>query len=104
MSVGNSEQLLVNSLEAHKEVLQTKCYSFFKPAFFARLVGEIVGKGLLFSEGDEHKKQRRLLAGTYTLEGYRSFDLTHAYHRAFLVIQFENATPCFPSRSAKSIP
>jgi cytochrome P450 len=63
LSFVNSEVLLVNSLKAHKDVLQTKCYSFVKPQFFARLVGEIVGIGLLFAEGDEHKKQRRLLAG-----------------------------------------
>ncbi|PGH20752.1 hypothetical protein AJ80_03512 [Polytolypa hystricis UAMH7299] len=71
MSVGNSEQLLVNSLEAHKEVLQAKCYSFVKPVVFTRLVGEIVGKGLLFAEGDEHKKQRRLLAGPFSLVNLR---------------------------------
>lgn len=63
ISFGNSEIVLINSLAAHKEVLQTKCYSFVKPPFFTRLVGEIVGKGLLFSEGDEHRHQRRLLAG-----------------------------------------
>jgi cytochrome P450 len=62
-SIGNSEVLLVNTLAAHREVQHTKNYSFVKPAFFARLVGEIVGKGLLFAEGEEHKKQRRLLAG-----------------------------------------
>ncbi|KAK2777728.1 hypothetical protein FQN52_003005 [Onygenales sp. PD_12] len=67
LSVGNSEKLLVNSLEAHREVLQTKCYSFVKPAFFTRLVGEIVGKGLLFAEGEEHRRERRLLSGPFSL-------------------------------------
>lgn len=65
ISFGNSEVLLVNSLKAHQEVLQTKCYSFVKPPFFARIVGEITGAGLVFAEGDEHKKQRRLLNGKY---------------------------------------
>ncbi|KAK2810576.1 hypothetical protein FQN50_002833 [Emmonsiellopsis sp. PD_5] len=67
LSVGNSEKLLVNSLAAHREVLQTKCYSFVKPAFFTRLVGEIVGKGLLFAEGEEHRRERRLLSGPFSL-------------------------------------
>jgi hypothetical protein len=58
-----SEVLLVNSVAAHRGVLQTKAYSFVKPAFFEKLVGEIIGKGLLFSVGAEHKRQRRLLAG-----------------------------------------
>ena len=63
-SFANSEVLLVNSLAAHKQVLQTKCYSFEKPEFFRRLLIDITGKGLLFSDGDEHKSQRRQLIGT----------------------------------------
>jgi cytochrome P450 len=63
LSFGNSEALLVNSISAHRQVLQTKCYSFGKPAFFERLVGDIVGKGLMFSVGDEHRTQRRQLSG-----------------------------------------
>ncbi|KAF2191654.1 cytochrome P450 [Zopfia rhizophila CBS 207.26] len=61
ISFGNSGTLLVNSLKAHQEVLQKNCYSFVKPPFFARIVGEVTGKGLVFAEGDEHRKQRRLL-------------------------------------------
>lgn len=63
ISFGNTETLLVNSLRAHQEVLSTKCYSFVKPPFFARIVGEVTGMGLVFAEGDEHKKQRKLLNG-----------------------------------------
>jgi hypothetical protein len=33
LSFGNSEVVLINSLAACKEVLQTRCYSFVKPAF-----------------------------------------------------------------------
>ncbi|RSL74575.1 hypothetical protein CEP53_000185 [Fusarium sp. AF-6] len=39
----NSEMLLVNNLEACREVLQTNAYSFVKPAFFHTLVGEFLG-------------------------------------------------------------
>lgn len=63
ISFGNTETLLVNSLKAHREVLSTQCYSFVKPPFFARIVGEVTGMGLVFAEGDEHKKQRKLLNG-----------------------------------------
>ena len=70
-SYGNSEVLLVNSLEAHKQVLQTKCYSFVKPAFFRKLLGEIVGKGLLLCEGEEHKRMRRQLAGPFSMPNIR---------------------------------
>lgn len=61
LSLFNKEILMVNSPAAHKEVLQTQCYSFVKPQFYERVVGEIAGHGILFTEGEEHKKQRRLL-------------------------------------------
>lgn len=54
---------MVNSPQSHKEVLQTQCYSFKKPAFYERVVGEIAGSGILFAEGEEHKRIRRLLTG-----------------------------------------
>ncbi|KAL6815574.1 cytochrome P450 [Trichoderma sp. SZMC 28013] len=63
LSFGNSEVLLVNSLEAAREVLQTHAYAFVKPSFFVKLVGEIVGIGLLFSVGDQHRQLRRITAG-----------------------------------------
>ncbi|KAF5692987.1 cytochrome P450 monooxygenase [Fusarium denticulatum] len=53
----NSEVLLVNNIEACREVLQTNAYRFAKPAFFHTLVGEFLGVGLLFSVGDQHKRK-----------------------------------------------
>lgn len=63
LTILNREVLMVNSPQSHKEVLQTKCYSFKKPAFYERVVGEIAGSGILFAEGEEHKRIRRLLTG-----------------------------------------
>jgi cytochrome P450 len=65
LGICNQELLMLNSLESYKEVFQTHCYSFVKPAFLARLVGEFTGVGLLFTEGDAHKKQRRALTGKF---------------------------------------
>ncbi|TVY92874.1 Cytochrome P450 monooxygenase [Lachnellula willkommii] len=64
--VGNQEYVLLNSRKAHRDVLQKNCYDFQKPHWLARIVGEIAGTGLLFAEGDFHKKQRRLLTGQYS--------------------------------------
>ncbi|KAI1370882.1 cytochrome P450 [Hypoxylon crocopeplum] len=71
LSFAGKEILLVNSLAAHKAVLQTHVYDFVKPPFFARLVGEITGTGLLFAEGDVHKRERRLLAGPFSVPSMR---------------------------------
>lgn len=59
--LANKEILLINTVEAHKQILQTKCYDFVKPKFLGRLLGEIVGTGLLFAEGHEHKRQRKMV-------------------------------------------
>ncbi|KAK3389339.1 cytochrome P450 3A5 [Podospora didyma] len=67
LGIGNAETLLVNTPEAHKEVLQTYCYSFQKPELFSRYIGEIVGRGLLFVEGNEHKRQRRILQSLFSV-------------------------------------
>ncbi|OTA91948.1 hypothetical protein M434DRAFT_396775 [Hypoxylon sp. CO27-5] len=71
VSFAGKEVLLVNSLAAHKAVLQTYVYDFVKPPFFARLVGEITGVGLLFAEGEHHKRERRLLAGPFSVPSMR---------------------------------
>ncbi|TGJ85771.1 hypothetical protein E0Z10_g2974 [Xylaria hypoxylon] len=71
LSIAGREALVVNNLAAHKAVLQTHVYDFVKPPFFARLVGEITGVGLLFAEGEEHRHQRRLLAGPFSIPSMR---------------------------------
>ncbi|KAI0854407.1 cytochrome P450 [Daldinia vernicosa] len=71
VSFAGKEVLLVNSLAAHKAILQIHVYDFVKPPFFARLVGEITGVGLLFSEGEAHKRERRLLAGPFSVPSMR---------------------------------
>ena len=81
LSFANTETLLVNSLRAHQEVLSTKCYSFVKPPFFARIVGEVTGMGLVFAEGEEHKKQRKMLNGTLSESFWsRHSSLRHLFH------------------------
>ncbi|KAH7115010.1 cytochrome P450 [Dendryphion nanum] len=59
--ITNSEWLLVNSVRACRELLQTKCYEFEKPGYFRRVIGEIAGKGLVNEEGNKHKSERKVL-------------------------------------------
>lgn len=63
LHIANTEWLLVNSVQACRELLQTKCYEFEKPEYFRRVIGEIAGKGLVNEEGSKHKRERRLLNG-----------------------------------------
>ncbi|KAJ6437467.1 Cytochrome P450 [Purpureocillium lavendulum] len=57
----NRERLLVASPKALSEVLVTKSHMFEKPTAISRTLGRILGTGVVFAEGDEHKLQRRNL-------------------------------------------
>jgi cytochrome P450 len=60
---GNSDAVLINDLRVYKDVLHTQCYSFVRTTGFRRLIMDIIGIGLVFAEGEEHKRQRRVLGG-----------------------------------------
>ncbi|RMZ83220.1 hypothetical protein DV738_g1199, partial [Chaetothyriales sp. CBS 135597] len=55
----NRERLLLTSPKAFSEVLTTKSYDFVKPQLLREGLGRVLGIGILFAEGDEHKHQRR---------------------------------------------
>ncbi|KAK3362785.1 cytochrome P450 [Lasiosphaeria hispida] len=58
----NQERLIVTSPKALAEVLTTKSYDFQKPESLRFSIGRILGMtGILFTEGDEHRTQRRNL-------------------------------------------
>lgn len=59
----NSDAVLLNNIQSYKEVLHSKCYSFVRTTGFRRLIQDIIGVGLVFAEGKEHRRQRKALGG-----------------------------------------
>jgi hypothetical protein len=51
----NNERVFLTSPKALGEVLVTKNYEFIKPSTFRLGIGRLLGFGILFAEGDEHK-------------------------------------------------
>ncbi|KAI1854249.1 hypothetical protein JX266_001390 [Neoarthrinium moseri] len=74
LSIANTEVLVPNNINAHKEVLQTQCYSFSKSKFFLRIVREVAGHGLILMEGDEHRAHRKMLGGSFSLQNIRKLE------------------------------
>lgn len=70
----NSENLLPNSLAAHKSVLHNECYSFSKPTWFVRLTREVAGHGLILMEGAEHQAHRKMLTNSFSLKSIRKLE------------------------------
>lgn len=64
-SFGNSNAILVTQLDAFKEIFQTKANAFVKPEFNKRMITPITGVGMVFTEGEESRSQRKLLSREY---------------------------------------
>ncbi|KAI1001282.1 Cytochrome P450 monooxygenase [Podosphaera aphanis] len=61
----NSERLFITSPNALREVLNTQSYEFAKPSQVVESLSRLLGNGVLFAEGSEHKKQRRDLTPAF---------------------------------------
>ncbi|KAF2124032.1 cytochrome P450 [Dothidotthia symphoricarpi CBS 119687] len=61
----NKPRILVTNPKALSEVLVQKSYEFVKPARIRVGLGKLLGVGVLLAEGDEHKRQRKLLAPAF---------------------------------------
>lgn len=64
--IGNVERVLLTSPKALAEVLVTRNYEFQKPPQLAQGLGQLLGIGVLLSEGDEHKRQRKALMPAFS--------------------------------------
>ncbi|KAF9773160.1 hypothetical protein IL306_009066 [Fusarium sp. DS 682] len=73
LNFGNGETLFVNSIEAYKQVLQTKSSYFEKPAFARQFAHEIIGDGLPFVEGKLHKLRRAAISQPFSAPRLRAF-------------------------------
>uniref|UniRef100_A0A0D2XWN2 Uncharacterized protein n=1 Tax=Fusarium oxysporum (strain Fo5176) TaxID=660025 RepID=A0A0D2XWN2_FUSOF len=73
LNFANGETLFVNSIEAYKQVLQTKSSYFVKPAFAKQFAHELIGDGLPFVEGKLHKVRRAAISQPFSAARLRAF-------------------------------
>ncbi|KAG0146478.1 hypothetical protein CROQUDRAFT_77651 [Cronartium quercuum f. sp. fusiforme G11] len=52
--------------KALSHILISRAYTYPKPETTRRTLGNLLGRGLLFAEGETHKRQKRLLAPTFS--------------------------------------
>ncbi|KAJ5917473.1 hypothetical protein N7466_011027 [Penicillium verhagenii] len=62
----NKEVVFVTNPKGLSEVLVQKNYEFSKPYKLRKGLGRILGVGLLIAEGEEHKRQRKLLMPAFS--------------------------------------
>jgi cytochrome P450 len=68
----NSDAVLAVSIEAHVQIMKTNCYAFTKPGFYRRAIFPLTGRGLVFQDGEEHRRHRRIVAGSFSSANIRS--------------------------------
>ncbi|KAI0399047.1 cytochrome P450 [Xylaria palmicola] len=76
LSIANKEVLVANSLQFHKDLLQTHCYSFRKPDRLRRMLREIAGDGIFMLEGEQHKAQRKIISAFFSQKRLRLLEPT----------------------------
>lgn len=62
----NESRVLVTNPKALAEVLVQRNYEFKKPEGLRSGLGRLLGVGILLAEGDEHKRQRKLLMPAFS--------------------------------------
>lgn len=67
-----SDQLFIADPEALKHVLSKKCYQYTKPKQLGPFK-DIFGQGILFSDGQTHARQRRIMQSAFTQRAVDSY-------------------------------
>lgn len=62
----NESRVLITNPKALGEVLVQRNYEFIKPERLRTGLGRLLGIGILIAEGDEHKRQRKLLMPAFS--------------------------------------
>ncbi|KAB8070026.1 cytochrome P450 [Aspergillus leporis] len=71
LGILNSERIVVTSPEALAEVC-TRNYDFPKSRQAALVAGDLLGRGLVLTDGDEHKQQRKMLLPSFSSKNIRA--------------------------------
>ncbi|KAI1357132.1 cytochrome P450, partial [Xylaria arbuscula] len=98
LSIANREVLVANSLQSHKDLLQTHCYSFKKPDSLRRILKEIAGDGIFMLEGERHKSQRKIIGGFFSPKRLRSLEPTFQSMAQRAVHTLERSIPAGDSK------
>ncbi|KAF2121237.1 cytochrome P450 [Lophiotrema nucula] len=96
--IGGAEWILVNSVQAVRDIYQSKCYEFVKPSYFRRITGEIAGIGLVNAEGDIHRQERKLMNGK--LANSRSRTSANLAEGAFKLANIKKLVPVFNAKAS----
>ncbi|EME40777.1 hypothetical protein DOTSEDRAFT_136392 [Dothistroma septosporum NZE10] len=76
LGILNSERIAVTTKEGVAELARRYQYDFPKTKMLEKLAEPIIGRGLVIVNGDEHKRQRRLLTPVFAMKHMRDLEPT----------------------------
>lgn len=68
----NQSILLATNHQALLDIMSTHTYDFEKPLRFRNFLARIIGFGLILSEGDAHKRQRKAAMPAFNVRNIRA--------------------------------
>lgn len=68
----NRSYLLATNHQALLDIMSTRTYDFEKPWRARDFLARIIGFGLILSEGNAHKKQRKALSPAFNIKNIRA--------------------------------
>ncbi|ETS86108.1 hypothetical protein PFICI_04133 [Pestalotiopsis fici W106-1] len=74
LTFANTEILLPNSPNAHKDIFQTHCYTFRKPDRWLRMTRDFIGEGIATLEGEEHRASRKMLTSSFSFSSIKRLE------------------------------
>lgn len=69
----NTQKVLVTDPNAVHDILTTRPYSFVKPPPISRVIRSVLGDGIIVTEGDAHKSQKKALQPAFKVRSLKDF-------------------------------
>lgn len=91
LSLANTEIILVNSLEAHRQVLQKQNDLFERPKAIMRMIRRFSENGLASFERDEYRAHRKVLNACFTPDCLRKLEPVFKERATQLTFLFDRA-------------
>ncbi|CEM11916.1 unnamed protein product [Vitrella brassicaformis CCMP3155] len=107
ISLTGDHQVLLLSPEAIKVVMTRDGIEFGKPPSFSRMVDKIIGKGLVTSEGDLWRRERKLLNPMFHFQNLKDVALpatVHQVHETISLIDQNRAANAATTKKADKLP
>lgn len=74
LGFANSETLIVNSLNAYKEVLNNNFQAFPVSPWWKRIVRDVAGAGLINMDGEEHRGHKKMIMPCFSPRNIRQLE------------------------------